>query len=196
MACLYTITHKLSGRIYIGWSINVRIRWQNHRSNKDNNYIANAIRKYGKDSFDWLVIKDGLTDDEAKMEEVYWIANRREYGIKLYNLTDGGEGTAGLKISDEAKKKMSLAKIGSVPYNKGVPMPESTKAKIRGYHHSDEQKKKWSAIRRGKKSSEETKRKQSLALIGKPSSNKGKPWSEARRKAHLQRLEKNRQQRI
>lgn len=72
----------------------------------------------------------------------------------LVNLTDGGEGVSGLKHSQETKLKMSIAKRGISPYNKGISL-------------SPEQKQKISFSLTGKKASEFTKAKMSNARIGK-----------------------------
>ena len=53
--------------------------------------------------------------------------------------------------TEEAKEKNRQAHLGKVPWNKGIPMPEETKAKIRktnrgrkgtmkGKHHTEESK--------------------------------------------------------
>jgi len=44
--------------------------------------------------------------------EKYWISYFRAIGSPLTNLTDGGEGTLGIKVSKETRKKISIANKG------------------------------------------------------------------------------------
>jgi len=63
---------------------------------------------------------------------------------------------------------------GNIPWNKGVPMSEEAKNKLRGKHPTEETLKKLRESHLGKKISEEQKLKQSLATKGRP----GKPQTE------------------
>ena len=62
-----------------------------------------------------LLLKTGLTEEQAFRHEVYMIAL---YGRKdlrtgiLYNFTDGGEGASGVKDSEETRKKKSQSHKG------------------------------------------------------------------------------------
>ena len=72
-----------------------------------------------------------------------------------YNMTDGGEGLSGYKVSDETKRKLSEAK-------KGKHVSEETKRKLskvlKGRRFTEEHKKKIGLSRIGHKHSEETKK--------------------------------------
>jgi hypothetical protein len=134
------------------------------------------------------MVATGLSEEDSfKLENeriVFW----REAGADLTNMTDGGEGVSGLKMSDEAKAKMRLAKLGKkqtpeqierrVAPLRGRKQPpgaiEKSAAKRRGKKLSAEHKANISASHKGKVISEEARKNLSLA-------NKGKPWSEARR---------------
>lgn len=83
----------------------------------------------------------------------------------------------GYKITEEHRRKLSLAKIGKSPWNKGIPMSNEMKLKLISIH-------------KGKVTSEETKRKISLALQGK---NVGRKHTEkARLNMSLSRIGKYR----
>lgn len=88
----------------------------------------------------------------------------------------------GRKPSDETRKKMSDARKGCIPWNKGKTglLSSETRAKIGkfhlGKHRSDETKLKISIANKGRKLSPEHYEKFTKC-------NKNKPWSEARRKA-------------
>ena len=64
-----------------------------------------------------------LLDEELCEFEKLYISDYKERGIKLCNLTDGGDGTLGHKHSEETKKKMAEKKLGT-------HMTEETKQKI------------------------------------------------------------------
>ena len=68
-------------------------------------------------------------------------------------------------LSEEHKRKIGLANsialLGKVPWNKGIPMSEETKKKLSEYHMGR------TAWNKGKKASLESKRKMSVAHKGK-----------------------------
>lgn len=79
------------------------------------------------------------------LQNIKTIAQHKEKGIKLYNVTLGGEGTYGCKpiFTKEWKQKLSDAKSG----DKFI----GEKNSFYGKHHSDETKAKLSIARKGKK---------------------------------------------
>lgn len=76
-------------------------------------------RIVNKTEFEVEILCDSLNWDEACIKEKEFISL---YGRKdknkgsLCNLTDGGEGVCGFKLTDASKKKMSDAKKGKKPY--------------------------------------------------------------------------------
>ncbi len=89
----------------------------------------------------------------------------------------------GYRHSEEAKKKMSLSRIGK---HHTVETKEKMSLAHKGKHHSEEAKRKIGEFNKGKVISEEHKRKMSLANKGHKAWNKGIPHSEeARRKMSL-----------
>lgn len=73
-------------------------------------------KKYTKKyNYDVLIIDNGLLESEAFEIEKYYIKKlgRRDLGLgKLLNLSDGGEGPSGYKMSQDTKKKISISKSG------------------------------------------------------------------------------------
>ena len=127
-----------------------------YSKHKRNNFWKSVVNKYG---FDTFIIENNLTEDEAFELEVKYIKRigRRDEEVgTLVNMTDGGEGNAGLKFSEEHKRKISESKIGK-------KRSEETKKKISKSHtgkkRSEETKKKMSETRKGRKFSEEHKQK-------------------------------------
>jgi len=125
----------------------------------------------------------------------------------LRNFTDGGDGVAGLRHTEDAKRRMSVGHKGRPSWNKGLSpsaeysaaMSEGQRRRIdsrnRGQHWqlSTETRKKMSESRKGHTTSEETKKKISEAHLGRKAtdetraklseSHKGhKTSNEARRK--------------
>lgn len=112
MGCLYKLTSP-SGKSYVGISkYGLDKRWAKHVEHalgkRSNGYLYAALRKYGVDGFSKEVLAQN--DDWASLcaMEIHAI---REHGTRWpggYNLTDGGEGTPGLR-SAEVKAKISAA---------------------------------------------------------------------------------------
>jgi group I intron endonuclease len=153
---IYTITHRETGKVYVGQSRgDVRRRWGTHCSEKSGagrSAIKCAILKYGRAAFDFAVVDHAIALDELKRKEQDWIAALSSMAPNGYNLTTGGESCV---YSEESKRKMSEAKkalfdkIG----RKGRPVwvkkkrrpwteeeKELRRQKMLGYMHSDEAK--------------------------------------------------------
>ena len=160
---VYVHINKTNGKRYVGITRQEpEKRWQNGLGYKYNNntYFWNAIKKYTWDGFEHIILEEGLTFDDAKKKERYYIklfnSNLCEYG---YNLTLGGDGFLGMQRPEETRKKISISLLGKYTkensQNYGKPKsPESiakqkeTKRK-NPYHHTDEWKKKHSEQIRG-----------------------------------------------
>ena len=104
------------GRIYIGiTSVDPVKRWQGGSGYKGNTYFTRAIKKYGWENFQHIILADGLSEDEAKALEIKLIAenksNQREYG---FNISSGGESKRGTTISDWQKQRISEANKGKI----------------------------------------------------------------------------------
>jgi len=90
---IYMATNKINGKIYIGKTIKtLDERKYAHKRLDDNIYFHNAIKKYGIDNFDWVIL-DECTIDENSVKEKYYIklynSTNRDIG---YNCTSGGDG--------------------------------------------------------------------------------------------------------
>lgn len=71
--CIYRIWHADTEKSYIGKTINIEHRIQQHfsGSSKGCRHIHNAIKKYGKNSFNWQVMEWGIPNDELDGREQY-----------------------------------------------------------------------------------------------------------------------------
>ncbi len=116
---IYKATNKINQKVYIGKSIyNLSTRKSQHKydslNKRTNHYFCNALRKHGIDNFKWETIDTAKTEKELNLLEQLYIEEYRLKG-KDYNLTDGGEGVSGLKVSKETKRKLSESHKGHKP---------------------------------------------------------------------------------
>lgn len=112
--CVYIHTNKIDGKKYVGQTVygnNPNKRWKNGKGYKGSTYFYNAIKKYGWDNFEHEIVASNLTKEEADTFERLLIdkldLTNMENG---YNLETGGSFYK--KISEETKKKISLANSG------------------------------------------------------------------------------------
>jgi len=108
---------------------------------------------------------EGLKQSEADLLilEVITIAERGTQLPNGYNITVGGEGTSGWKMSDEGKRHLSEIRLG-------VKLSEETCQNISkgrlGYKHSEEAKLKMSKVQSGRVVSLEGRKNMSIARTG------------------------------
>jgi len=171
---IYLIENTVNGKIYIGQTVQtLKDRMYSHKSDSKRNdsYLCKAIRKHGWESFKFYILDNtAKTQEQLNSNEISWIACFNSTNKKIgYNIENGGKGIG--KMSDETKKKLSIA-------NKGKTHSDETKKKISiagtGRSHSEEAKKKISIANTGenhpmfgKQVSDETKKKLSIAHTGK-----------------------------
>lgn len=135
---VYMHVNKINNKKYVGITgRDVMMRWGKNGSKYVNNkqpYFKNAIKKYGWDNFEHIILEEKLTRKESIIKEKYYIAlyktNDSKYG---YNMTAGGDGICGYKHSSESKKKMSEAQKRWLQTHSN-PM--------QGKHHSEETRQK------------------------------------------------------
>lgn len=115
---IYQLTNKINGHIYIG-KTNRTLKEHLKRYNRLLNttriykrYIDKALLKYGLGNF-YFKILEICSKEELNNKEKYYIqlyqSNKAGIG---YNLTEGGEGTKGYKLTDVHKKNISISRIG------------------------------------------------------------------------------------
>lgn len=162
MAWLYAVTHRDSGRIYIGWTSfeNAEIRWDQHKlaalRYRSRQLFCKAIRKYGVDAFDWEVVQWFDTDAEAKQAEIYWIDRLNTNALRGghgYNMTDGGDGLTGPqspelrgKINEALRRPDVREKMSA--WQRGRLLSEEHRTNIRDTMRSPEARQKMSEIKR------------------------------------------------
>ncbi len=184
---IYKITCSANKKIYIGSSINLCRRknehWNDLRQNKHSNPIMqSAWNKYGEQTFVFEVLELVLPMDPTNREQ-HWLNKFKPFGRKGFNLAHDARapmrGTNGRKASPETREKMRQAQ-----QNRNVS-PENLEKMKRG------------AL--GRKQSPEHIKNRTQQAIGKKHSPE---WVEKNRQAHLgqkqspEQIEKSRQARI
>jgi hypothetical protein len=150
---------------YVGKGTCKRIRSKANR----NNYWHNIVNK--SKGFDSKILAGNLTEEEALNFEVLIISKMKQAGFNLCNLTNGGDGVSGYKRTVESRLAQSKRQKGKPSKNKGIPLTEEHKQKLRvaklGKKQSPEHIAKAVAARKGRKYSEEHRKAISKALTGK-----------------------------
>lgn len=155
MYTVYMHKNKTNGKVYIGITgKKPEVRWSNG-TGYSKSYFANAIKKYGWDGFEHIILFTGLSKEEAceKEKELIRVFNStsKEQG---YNIATGGEVNCGYKISDERKKHLSEINTGEKHPQYGKHRSKATKEKIASSHKgivfSAEHRKKLSDAKKGK----------------------------------------------
>lgn len=91
MTGIYKITNLINNKIYIGQSIDIEKRWEEHKyySSDEHTAIQSAFKKYGISNFSFEVIEK-CSKNKLDEREIYWIAYYDSYN-NGYNLTAGGQ---------------------------------------------------------------------------------------------------------
>ena len=119
MIGIYKITNTINGKVYIGQAQDIEKRWKDHikDSEKGNQVIYRAMRKYGVENFSFEVVEE-CSIEELDEKEIYYIEEYNSYihaeNSNGYNMTLGGGGVRGYKLSKEARDKISRVHKGKV----------------------------------------------------------------------------------
>lgn len=154
------------GFIYIWYDMNnQKFYIGSHWGRIDDRYICSSkwMKKAYKNrpiDFKRRILETNIKKNNLKEHEYKWLSmiKNEELGKRYYNLNNSqilkpGNWPNGKERSEETKQKISKALKGNIPWNKGVPI-------------SNEQKEKLKQINLGKKHSDIAKSKVSQSLIG------------------------------
>lgn len=140
---VYRVKHKASGRIYIGATTRpLDERMARHfmaalHDGKAGGFY-DALRADGIGAFEWDVLHECATQNEMWAVERHLIHDFNSHEPNGFNQTHGGLGGGwafGRKrgpMSDEERRKRSLANKGRKAWNKGVPHTYAARLKMRG----------------------------------------------------------------
>lgn len=153
---IYKAVNRFNQKIYIGQSWNFYKRKNEHLNQAIAGYydypFHQAIRKYGKENFDWEILCECFTQEDLNFAEQVFIDYYGGINDKRnYNAREGG--SLG-KLSNETKIKISKANSGSRNY-------------MFGKTHSKKTRKIISKTHKGRSLTEEHRRKIGEAGIGR-----------------------------
>ena len=162
--CVYKITNLVNGKVYVGQTIQTpEKRWAYHKSIsgiKKLSLLQKAFKKHGIENFSFDIVKYAENQQDLNMMEDYFIEHFNALAPTGYTCV--GSRDRDSKISNETRAKMSAARVGKAPANKGK------KYKL---NLSEESRKRYSEANTrkniGRKISEATREKMSLAKKGK-----------------------------
>lgn len=123
MMCVYLRTNTVNGKQYVGQTKDFKQReydWKSTKSSYAGAYIDNARRVYGIENFTVEILKECTTQDELNEWEVYYINKYNTKRPNGYNLTDGGGGTIGYKMPEEAIERIRHYGMYESSYRKQV----------------------------------------------------------------------------
>jgi group I intron endonuclease len=114
---IYAIKNLANGKVYVGQSVNLDKRKQNHfwaleYGNHFNSHLQKAFNKYGKNNFEFHILEEteeGLLDVQERLWIKHYKSNRIEFG---YNRDDGG--SVHKHFCSESRKKCLRQKWGHV----------------------------------------------------------------------------------
>lgn len=163
---IYVIICLINNKIYVGSAINIRLRWNYHKSMLNlnehfNKHLQSAWNKYESENFLFEILE--FTDNLIEREQ-YWIDKlnvcNREFGYNANPIAGSNLGKKFGKMSNEHKKKIGISNKGkkrSLQTRKNISISQT------GKKLSDEHKLKLSVANKGKPRSEEVKIKIGLA---------------------------------
>ena len=122
---VYAIWNRLNGKVYVGKTTKtVAVRWKEHlrdyRKHSERSHLYAAMCKYGPKSFDTALLSFARTAHELNFLEQEYIKRFRARDNRFgYNNSPGGDGGPlflGRRHTEEARKKMRLARRGRRPF--------------------------------------------------------------------------------
>ena len=181
MTGVYAIRHKVSGRVYVGSSLDVHGRWSSHtkaliKGRHHSVHLQRAWTKYGSDAFEFVVLEWCDADERVAREQVYidlYRASDRAHGFNMSPRADSPTS------SPEVAAKVSASLMGrtlSVAHRanmataqRGKTVSAETRAKMSHAHRnpSPEIRAKLAAGQLGRRLSAEAREKISAKNRGK-----------------------------
>lgn len=200
---VYKIENTITGKLYIGQSINPEKRYARHFwKNSGCIKLRNSIQKYGKLAFNMSIVHWCISREEANELEVFLILECNSV-LKGYNITPGGNGTGAGKnnpfygkthteevrkmLSDNAKSRIPSieTRLKMAANSRARVMTEATKNKLRDRPKSELCSLKTAEANANRIWTNESKDKLRAANIGKKASNETKAKISAANSARI-----------
>jgi group I intron endonuclease len=151
---VYLVTNRIDGKRYVGQTSQaLETRWKRHQypygHRRGNSYLFNAISKHGIQNFKIEPLVFVETKEEMDFfEQAYikaWDLRNPEKG---YNLTNGGGGMLGFKLSEETKNRMS-AYVKTEAHRRKISEAKMGNKSRLGTPHTDEARRRISDAHKG-----------------------------------------------
>lgn len=186
---IYEIRCLVNGKVYIGSSANVPLRWRKHLADLDAGkhhsiLLQRAWTKHGQDNFVFEILEEVDAERLIEVEQRYIDERRAHIPANGYNISPTAGSCRGCKHSDATRAKMAASQTG----RKHAPETiEKLRLMKTGVTHSEETRRKIGDIGRGRKQSEESNAKRSASLMGR----KRTPEQQARVTAALRGIKRS-----
>ena len=113
---IYRITCIVTGKFYIGSSINLFARWNEHRNMLRRNVhhsitLQRAWNKHSEDAFSFEVLELVLPMSLTAREQ-YWFNKLKPFGKKGFNIAITAGSNFGMKASAETREKLRISHLG------------------------------------------------------------------------------------
>ena len=144
ISAIYMIEHTVSGRCYIGSTVDVRKRFRVHRRELNagvhaNRSLLNAWNKYGERAFEFRIIERCPVGCLLEYEQ-QWLDLLQPFNRRGYNLSKvAGAPMAGCTHSEKTKRRMSRSRKGQRPHQNNI---EANRRKWAGRKHTVESRRK------------------------------------------------------
>ena len=134
--CIYMYINKINGKYYIGKAKNFNNRHSSHiyasknKNNRAYNYpIHKAMRKYGIENFNIIILKENLkTNCLMDLYECYYIIKYNSLSRNNYNASSGGNG--GNPYAGKTKEEIDKIRNKISASEKGRIITEEHRKKI------------------------------------------------------------------
>lgn len=153
-SAIYKWENTINGKVYIGQSRDIYIRFKSYKQGIFNEHMAHAISKYGLEAFDIEIIERDVPLDKLNEREQYWMDYYQSYKSEFgYNICPEAGSIRGLKDCIEVQRKKARTLTGRC----------GTDAPFFGHHHTPETRKQMSeshtGVHTGRPITEEQRRK-------------------------------------
>ena len=117
---VYMHVNKFNNKKYVGITCqNPKKRWRYGAGYRGSPYFYKAIKKYGWDNFEHLILANNLSEAKAKQLEICLIAAYKLRNPQFgYNLSAGGQGRLKYATEQEKAERILAEKAWQEQYNK------------------------------------------------------------------------------
>lgn len=135
---IYQIKNKVNNKIYIGSTINLERRWENHIYQLKNNIhhslkLQRAWNKYGEDNFEFSIIEEFESDNEGDkyVREQYYLDLYKPHTDKGYNMSEYAEVKKGFeRINSENSVFTKITKETAIAIKKELYETDKSQKEI------------------------------------------------------------------